>query len=130
MIDMKLPTFRLKGPLRHRPFKGGIVGGVTGLLFGLLAASAFPIDRMGWFLGYSTGGLAAGAIMGSLLPAFRQRVMAGLSVALGAMGGFFVAMSFWPDPWTPELVIFCGAAAGFVYAVLFWDYEPPSDSRG
>lgn len=123
-------TWPLREPIRSRPVAGGVAGALAGFGFGILAVVAlnsdpelFEAGQGPVLLGYSLGGLVAGLIIGSMLPAFRSRIVAGFIVGIAAVAGLGVAWWFWEEflGW-PEL-IFVAGCLGFVYAMLLWDYR-------
>jgi len=65
----------------------------------------------------------AGALIGVSLPFFRNRLIAGMVVAVAASSGLPLAWWGMQDPLPPEGVLFVGAMCGFVYAMLLWEYD-------
>lgn len=122
---MRIPGFELKEPLDPRPVSFGLTGTVTGLAFGLLGAFGGVNAQGGTnvILGYALGGLITGLIIGTGLPLFRQRVVAGVIVSAAAACG--LPFVFWglgeavPVEGVVLLAVLCGA----LYAVLLWDYN-------
>ncbi len=125
-VLIQLPGLIVREPLRPRPIAGALIGGATGLLFGAMAvvADAFQAPDRSVVTGYVYGGLAAGAIVGVLAPAFRHRGRAGLVISLAIAAGLAVAVPRWGEDWGAPLIALNGALSGLAYATLFWDYRP------
>jgi hypothetical protein len=122
-MPIRLPGLALREPLRPKPVSGGILGGIGGALFALLAdAGAFSVPRGVQSAGFMIGGAVAGVTLGSLAPFFRKRLSAGLAVWFATTLGLLVANRFWreyPEP----LSILLGFVQGPAYAGLFGDYR-------
>jgi hypothetical protein len=127
---MRFPGLELREPLRRRPISGGLIGGLTGLTFGLIAgaAKAFPASPESIVAGYSLGGIAVGVITGSLLPQFRSRWIAGAIVGAAMAVGLLIAVPLWGEDWGIPMTVFMGLCCGIVYAGLAWDYRRHRDS--
>jgi hypothetical protein len=126
-MPIRLPGLDIREPLRSRPISGGVIGGMAGTAFALLAdAGAFRVAREVQSMGFVIGGVVTGVVIGSLAPLFRKRLGAGLTVWLAATLGLAVANSFWHE--FPETVgsILLGFMHGAVYACVFWDYRGES----
>ena len=121
-VDMRIPGLQLREPIRRRPIAFGLVGAGLGAIWGDLGAPEYDLSVGTVVLRHMIGCLAAGSMIGGLLPLFRHRVAAGVIVAVAAFLGLMVA-------WGPsygmeeEILGFIAASWGLVYAVLFWDYE-------
>jgi hypothetical protein len=123
-MNFHFPGLEIREPLRSRPIAGALFGTVLGALFGLLAPEAdFQAQRQSILLGYLCGGLVGGLVIGSGIPMFRNRLVAGIIVAGGVSLGLAVSSWLWNEPWGFGVVTFLGAMCGFVYAVLLWDYH-------
>lgn len=124
-MEFRVPTHKLREPLRPRPLFGGTLGAATGLLFGTLSmGKAFATPWHDQILGYAIGGLVCGAIIGALLPLFRRRWLASVIVGAAASVGLAIAAPFWGSPVFRELAVFFGVVYGLIYGALFWRYEP------
>jgi len=128
-MTFRFPGLKLREPLRSHPIAGAIYGGLLGAFFGLLAPEeGFPAGKESILYGYSCGGLIAGLLIGAGIPLFRNRILAGAVVAVGASFGMGIASWFWEEHWGLELSSFLGAMWGFAYAALLWDYSAEESS--
>ena len=68
-----------------------------------------------------------GLVVGTFLPAFRRRVVAGIVVALAVTIAFHIAVAF-DQTWNIGMSVLMGIFHGIIYSALFWSYEPAEKS--
>lgn len=114
----------LREPLRSLPGRGLAVGLFTGLVFGAFATQVgFPARPESVFAGYVFGAAAAGLIVGTALPVFRNRIVAGGVVGASATVWGKTAMMLSGEEFTAPMMGFTAVIFGLSYAVLLWDYR-------
>jgi O-antigen ligase len=120
----------LREPLRRRPISAAVIGGLTGLLFGMMAATGkpFPASAESVAAGYVLGGLAAGAVVGLFLPEFRRRWLAAVIVGIAMTLAFLIAFPLWGEDLGIPGSVFLGLCCGIIYGVLLWDYRTREDA--
>lgn len=114
----------IREPLRSRPVRGAFQGAVAAVLVGIIAL-AMGADGVPVLLGFALGGGVGGVIIGTALPLFRSRVLAGLVVAVAGSAGYGVATYMWGQRYLGVgFVLAVGGVMGFFYATLYWNYVP------
>lgn len=124
MMRFNVPTLKLREPLKARPIYGLLLGAATGLMFGMISGGkAFATPWQDQVVGYTLAGATMGAIIGSLLPQFRRRWVAGVIVGVATSTGLALAAPFWGAEVFRELAFFFGIVYGMIYSMLFWRYD-------
>tara|TARA_R110002096_G_scaffold432389_1_gene649218 strand:+ start:527 stop:919 length:393 start_codon:yes stop_codon:yes gene_type:complete len=124
-MNIRLPGFEIREPVKRHPVRGAYTGAFAIGLIGVLAAPQYDDAIEVVVLRHVLGGLAAGLVVGGLLPYFRSRLVAGGIVAFATFVA--VAIAWGPGPGLEiEALAFYGLCMGIVYGGLFWDYEVPA----
>ena len=68
-----------------------------------------------------------GLLVGTCLPAFRRRIVAGIVVALAVTIAFHTVAGLY-QTWNVASSVLMGIFHGIIYSALFWSYEPAETS--